>query len=413
VPVLFQNDFLSNYLARLLAEGQAFVEEVPEEDFLQRSDDDLVSEAVALASSAKLTIHTAEAVAGDVEEIRHQERHIISGQIVAILRNYLWAEYEWEGNGDLFWYGPTQRLMVQLEANISPGRLRIGHVVPGPVDDEIPLEQAKAPLDQQIGRIANMVDNANNDVTAHNAHVEARLRPLVVARRGRILNRRDLKGKLGFQVERRRDAPRPVPLQRKVLGVQRRRGARPADQRSYEDEYELDLGDYEDVIAVLSGMLRAFERTPSVLSGRDEELLRDSLLVQLNGTFEGAATGETFVRSGKTDILVRQEDRHVFVGECKWYDGPQSVSRALGQLLGYLPWRDEKAALLMFIDRNNATAAMDSAEAAVREHASFKREGPPSNDPSHRRNFVLGHPEDPDREIRLALLFAVLPPGRE
>jgi hypothetical protein len=50
--------------------------------------------------------------------------------------------------------------------------------------------------------------------------------------------------------------------------------------------------------------------------------------VQLNGTFEGAATGETFVRSGKTDILLRQEDRHVFVGECKGYDGPQSVSRA-------------------------------------------------------------------------------------
>ena len=88
--------------------------------------------------------------------------------------------------------------------------------MPGPIDEEVSLEQAKAPLDQQIGQIATLVDYANNDVAARNSHVEARLRPLVMARRGRILNRRDLKGKLGFQVERRTDAPNPVPLQRKI-----------------------------------------------------------------------------------------------------------------------------------------------------------------------------------------------------
>jgi hypothetical protein len=69
----------------------------------------------------------------------------------------------------------------------------------------------------------------------------------------------------------------------------------------------------------------------------------------LNGTYQGAATGETFVKEGKTDILVRIEDRHVFVGECKWWDGPKACAEAVDQLLRYLPWRDEKGALVVFI----------------------------------------------------------------
>ena len=40
--------------------------------------------------------------------------------------------------------------------------------MPGPIDEEVSLEQAKAPLDQQIGQIATLVDYANNDVAAHN-----------------------------------------------------------------------------------------------------------------------------------------------------------------------------------------------------------------------------------------------------
>jgi hypothetical protein len=129
----------------------------------------------------------------------------------------------------------------------------------------------------------------------------------------------------------------------------------------------------------------------------------------LNGTFQGAATGETFVKSGKTDVLVRVEDRHVFVGECKWWKGSKALGAAIDQLLGYLPWRDEKAALIVFIDNKDASAVFDKVEEAVRAHSAFKRVGKASSDGTKRRNFILGHPEDPEREIQLAVLFAVLP----
>jgi hypothetical protein len=198
-----------------------------------------------------------------------------------------------------------------------------------------------------------------------------------------------------------------VPVQRKTVGPQRRE-AKAKVGRTYRDEWELDEADYEDIIAVVTGMLRACERTPSVVTEKDEESLRDLVLIVLNGTYQGAATGETFVKEGKTDILVRVEDRHVFVGECKWWDGPKACGEAVDQLLRYLPWRDEKGALVVFINRKGATAVIEKADEAVRQHPAFKRVGAASSDPNSRRNYVIGHPDDPEREIKLAVLFAVI-----
>ena len=116
---------------------------------------------------------------------------------------------------------------------------------------------------------------------------------------------------------------------------------------------------------------------------------------------------KTFVKNGKTDLLVRVGDRHVFVGECKWWTGEKSFGSAIDQLLGYLPWRDEKAALIVFIRQKDASAVIRKADGAVRAHASFKRSGATADDPGLRLNYVLGHPDDQEREIKLAVLFAV------
>ena len=79
-----------------------------------------------------------------------------------------------------------------------------------------------------------------------------------------------------------------------------------------------------------------------------EEQIRDLILVNLNGHYEGNATGETFNGLGKTDILIRASGRNVFVAECKFWSGSKAMHAAINQILGYLTWRDTKAALLVF-----------------------------------------------------------------
>ncbi len=105
---------------------------------------------------------------------------------------------------------------------------------------------------------------------------------------------------------------------------------------------------YEKILNIIRHQTRTFEATPRTYAKLDEEELRDVILANLNGYFEGKAAGEVFRRNGKTDICVQQENRAAFVGECKVWQGAGQVQSALDQLLSYLTWRDSKAAFVMF-----------------------------------------------------------------
>ncbi len=120
---------------------------------------------------------------------------------------------------------------------------------------------------------------------------------------------------------------------------------------------------------------RTFETMPATFGVHDEEGLRDVILAQLNGHFRGAATGEAFRRSGKTDIRIEEDDRAAFVGECKNWTGEAGVIKAINQLLGYLTWRDSKAALIIFNKQvKGFSTVLEKLPAAVRSHLLFIRE---------------------------------------
>ena len=73
--------------------------------------------------------------------------------------------------------------------------------------------------------------------------------------------------------------------------------------------------------------------------------------MQLNGQYHGAATGETFNCKGKTDILIRHQDKNIFVAECKFWEGYEALIKTTNQLLSYTTWRDTKTALIIFSRR--------------------------------------------------------------
>jgi hypothetical protein len=399
---LFEAGDLREFFGGLLTDLANRIERLSEDEILARSTDDLIEELVPIATVAPLAIGE-EPVDGDVVETTVDVSHDF-GWAGSRARGFrVSATYEFSGDARLLNYRPSTFVMTRFEAHIGSGRLTVEATRPGL---DITAELVKAALRPELDQIRQMAAYASADAESHNASVPGQVRSLIEQRKDRVKKRRELAGSLGFPLQKRTDAPHPVPMQRKVIGA-----ARPRRQQSapYRDEPALTAQQFEDAIGVVRSTLLAMERTPSVASGKSEEELRDQILVQLNGTFEGGATGETFIQCGKTDILVRVGDRHVFVAECKWWSGPKDCADAVDQLLSYLPWRDEKAALILFIDRKDASAAIERADQAIRDHASFKRAGPASDDPSARRSFVLGHPGDPDREIHVAVLFAILP----
>jgi hypothetical protein len=138
-----------------------------------------------------------------------------------------------------------------------------------------------------------------------------------------------------------------------------------------------------------------------------EEALRDIFLAQLNGHYQGMASGEAFNVSGKTDILIRDNDRNVFIGECKIWGGDMLFVETIDQLLGYTAWRDTKTALIIFNRNKDLSAVLAKIPVLVKNHPNFKRELPNHGETNFR--YVIHHNDDKARELYMAVIVVEIP----
>jgi hypothetical protein len=260
-------------------------------------------------------------------------------------------------------------------------------------------------IQNAIARLRENVDKrvmwANSDLANFREQAVTSLRNAVAARRQRILADRSLDDALGIPVRSSSTQRQPVPARRKRVSVEQRRA-----QAQFVPEAVLDEAIYQDILEAIHAWARSLERTPRTAEKLDEEELRDLLLGTLNGYWQGAAGGELFNGNGKTDILIRHEDRNVFIAECKIWRGPKGASQAIDQLLRYLVWRDSKAALVMFIKTAEPSATIARLIEAVREHpAHVLSKG--SGDSTRHADFVLAADEE-GRRVSLAVLPVVI-----
>jgi hypothetical protein len=269
------------------------------------------------------------------------------------------------------------------------------------------IREARRHFERLLCRTEQKLEWTRMNIQAHNQRIAKQIPVAVAERRAKLLNDQNLHASIGYPITKRPDASsHKVPLSRRKIAPD---PARPPERsNTYAPEPAIDDADYQAVLAVLRNARNALERSPSMSAKLDEEETRDLLLVMLNAQFEGKAAGEVFNCMGRTDILVRDSDRNNFIGECKIFDpkNKQSVDHivtsALDQLLGYLAWRDTKAALLLLIRDANVSAVTDKALAAISSHPNHKRPGKVSTEERH--DFVLHATGDTNREIHLAFL---------
>jgi hypothetical protein len=179
----------------------------------------------------------------------------------------------------------------------------------------------------------------------------ARQLPKALAgRRAKLLEDLQIQARIGYCLQRRSDADSySPPVRRRTLAPRRHPAPGTPHSLPAAEPFLDDAADYEAAPAVLRHARNSLERSPFLTAKVGEEAVRDMLLMALN------THGEAFNCSGRTDILIRDRDRNVFIGECKIYDPAYKhgvervIADALTQLLGYLAWRDTKASLLLFI----------------------------------------------------------------
>lgn len=255
------------------------------------------------------------------------------------------------GDSSLWKLKPNHWQTVFPRARVAAGRGQTnGHIqidLAQPADE--PQERFKQRLDEELKSIRFYVQSQKQQVDSFNAGLRGQIVAVVNARRERLTKHEGLKDLLGIPLKRKDGVPaiEPVRIERKMV-----RPLPPPPKSGYKPEPGITDEDYSHILSVIRHEGRTFETTPKTFAVHDEEALRDILLAHLNGHYQGDATGEAFRRSGKTDIRIEDGNRAAFVAECKVWKGQKELSQAIDQLLGYLTWRDCKAAIIIFNKHN-------------------------------------------------------------
>ncbi|MBA7659545.1 hypothetical protein ES703_67526 [subsurface metagenome] len=213
-------------------------------------------------------------------------------------------------------------------------------------------ERIKRDADGVTNRMRQQLDNIRQNVDAYNNQLPGLVKTIINERHQQLATHHSIATSLGVPIKKSSNVPETFS----VPSVKKKVVPKPVvPPIAGPPEPTLDQETYEDVLRVINDTGKVMERLPSTYANKDEEALRDHLIMVLEPNFEGSTTGETFNRAGKTDILIRHENSNVFVAECKFWAGRQKHLATIDQLLTYLTWRDSKTAVICFVDRQNFT----------------------------------------------------------
>ena len=239
-----------------------------------------------------------------------------------------------------------------------------------------------------------------SDIQSYNASLPSLIQQIVAARKTKVSKDRDLEAAFGIPLTRIATAA-PIPAVKRKPPIRKPKAAPTPPEPTVSDE------EYNHILTIIENMVLVMERSPHAFAKMDEESLRDHILVQLNGHYEGQATGETFNFTGKTDILIRSDGGNVFIAECKFWTGSKGFLDAIDQLLGYTTYRDTKTALIIFNKNKDHSGVLGKITDSLTGHHNFKRGLGRSSESRFRS--VFQHPRDDQRNIYLAVLTFHLP----
>lgn len=305
-----------------------------------------------------------------------------------------------DGDSELLYCQASSLTLNPPRASVTDGEILVNFQEVDPNAEKIRQE-----FERRLSDIERHAGYVNNDLKPFNDGLRAKITQKINARKEKLLKDQGMVAALGYPIRETTDIPKTyvVPNVQRKIPVPKPQ----ATTTPFVPEPTLDMENYEAILKIISDMVLVMERSPHTFKDMKEEDLRQHFLVQLNGHFQGSATGETFNYSGKTDILIREKDKNIFIAECMFWKGPKSLTEKINQLLRYLSWRDTKTAILIFNKNKEFSKVLEQIPELVKQHKNFKREMEYRYETGFR--FVLHQSNDKNRELSLTVLAFDIP----
>ncbi len=308
----------------------------------------------------------------------------------------------YSGSEVLFQCAPSGGVMRGLHSAVPENGFLTFEIVNWRNDVEVVKQEAK----QILSEISINYSQLHPEIVAFNHHLEVQVRQAVQARRSWCQSQKDQLASLGepFIQASGATAVKIVPIVLKKVLVKPTGPYAPTTT-----EWIIEDAIYKQILEMIHRAGIEMERHPSVYDGKDEEGLRDHFLTMLSPCFS-SVTGETFNKAGKTDVLIRNEGKNIFVAECKFWSGISAYYATIDQILGYLTWRDSKAAVICFIQNRELDPVLRQIESETAKHVCFVKRHEKIADGWYNFDFHLK--DDTTRNLKLAVLCFHFPRQR-
>ncbi len=398
---IFAERDLRDYLEQKKSTVIRSIESESDDYLLNVNETDYVEHKVTEAFVEPLEIHVEQIYASSSEQMIPAEYfqnsfHVRSGK--SYKKDVIKFHIPFSGNSDLLGCVPSSRLNWTMDVEVTNQEFSFEIINFSDNAESITREK-----DSNMQRIMRQLGNVSSEVQSFNSVVSGQMKQAFEARKNRILAKSDVLASLGVPIKKAGSVfptfAVPAPQKRRKVTV-----SRPVvNEIGYTPEPCLDNTAYVAILRLIHDVGKEFERLPSLYAGKEEEHLRDHYLMMLEPNFEGSATGETFNKTGKTDILLRHEGSNVFIAECKFWHGQKAFLDTITQLLGYLTWRDSKAAVIMFVPNKDFTSIIQTAKEVVSNHPNYI--GYESSNDETWLNYIFHLNGDRNRPVHMAVML--------
>ena len=376
--LLFYDYDLSIFLKNMQVNVNKFVDDIPKEQFVSNTTEDIIKFITLKLTPIPLKIYLDSITRDDPIEISldvsdnpnrnplgKQGPLWVPGIRVVVHISFSGPEDSWNVKPSITQNIFPHGIVFPVDAS-GFGHLDITLEKPNDESNNI-----KEELDKILESIKFYIEQQEKQIAEHNALIGSIVQKHVDERKKRLEQHEMAVKLLEIPLKQNENSPplKPIDISEAVKPLS------PAPKTKFKQEYGITEEIYNAILLSLRHVCRTFEDTPKTFSVHDEEELRDILLANLNGYFKsGVASGETFRKKGKADITIEAENRAAFISECKIWYGSKELLEAVDQLLGYLIWRDCKAALIIFNKHNKGfTEIREAIPETLKTHPKFKK----------------------------------------
>lgn len=263
-------------------------------------------------------------------------------------------------------------------------------------------------FDENVKNSHRKLNDLLLDIKMFNNSLSGHITEKICERKTKFLQKNEFMSSLGVPLKKKSDTSQtfsvPKPNLRTKISI-----IKPSvSNEVFKPEPTLNDEIYNQILKLINDIGKNFERLPSIYKDKGEEDLRDHIIMTLDPNFEyGSVTGETFNKTGKTDIQLRYDSSVIFIAECKFWTGEKGYLKTISQLLNYLTWRDTKASAIIFVRQKEFSSILEKVKEVTNSHENYL--GFVSKSDENWFNYRFHLNGDKNREVKLAIQLFHLP----